>query len=48
MKMVTMKSLKNHSKGKELKQIEFISISSSKMSDEIAREILQSNPNLTL
>ena len=40
MKLVTMKSLENYRAGKELCQIEFISIPSSSLFDEIAREIL--------
>ena len=48
MKLVTMKALSNYRAGRELTQVEFISIPSSSTFDEIAREILQANPNLTL
>ena len=48
MKIVTMKSLENYRKGNELRQIEFVSIGGSQVSDEIAKEILQTNPNLVL
>ena len=48
MKMTTMKSLENHKKGKELQQIEFVTIARSGKTDEIARDILQANPQTTL
>ena len=44
MKLTTMKSLENHKKGKELQQIEFVTIARSGKTDEIARDILQANP----
>jgi len=48
MRIVTQKLLKRFHKGKELSQIEFLNVNRSSASDEIAREILQADPNLVL
>ena len=48
MKIVTMKCLENYNSGKELKQFEFVSIGGSEVTDDIAKEILQTNPSLVL
>ena len=48
MKIVTMKCLENYNSGKELKQFEFVSIGGSEVTDEIAKEFLQTNPSIVL
>ena len=48
MKIVALKSIKRFHQGQELAQIEFINIERSTVSDEIAREMLQCDPQLVL
>mmetsp|Transcript_30385 Transcript_30385/g.37401 ORF Transcript_30385/g.37401 Transcript_30385/m.37401 type:complete len:87 (+) Transcript_30385:360-620(+) len=48
MKIVAQKVLQNYKDGKEMRMIEFININGSSKPDAIAREILQTNPNLVL
>ena len=48
MKIVTVKVLANYKEGKEMRMIEFMNVHGSTKTDKIAKEILQSNPNLVL
>ena len=48
MRIVAQRVLQNYKDGKEMRMQEFINVNGSSKPDGIARELLQTNPNLVL